>query len=155
MKPREEKHFDMKQHTFRTLTMLSLLALVTAGSVIAQSSRSKARTIPFSFTVGEKTLPAGTYTVEPIGRNSNTAWLVRSEDGRDVVIVNTSAVQSYETQEKGKLVFRQYGDRYFLSQIWTAGTNSGRELRRPRAETELAKNTTERHTVVLAIGSME
>ena len=58
-----------------------------------------------------------------------------------------------ETQEKTRFVFHKYGDQYFLSQIWTPGGNSGRELLMPRLERALAKNATELQTVVLANGS--
>ena len=58
-------------------------------------------------------------------------------------------VRANQTQEETKLVFHRYGDQYFLSQIWTVGANSGRELLMPRLERELAKNAKiERQTVV-------
>jgi hypothetical protein len=48
----------------------------------------------------------------------------------------TSAVPS----ETSRLVFRRYGDQYFLAQIWMAGETSGHELPISRREAELAKN---------------
>ena len=131
--------------------MLNLLLIVTAISVAAQSSRSKITTIPFSFTVGEKTLPAGEYTVEPY--TTQKVWLVRSRDGLSSVLFNTNGIRAFETQDNGKLVFRQYGGQHFLSQIWTAGENAGRELVVRRPKGELSKNGVERDTVVVPIGS--
>jgi len=143
----------MKKQAFGTLTMLTLLLAVSTISVSAQSERSKTTNIPFDFIVGGKTLPAGDYTVEPNRRDSDQVWLVQSRDGHANVLFATLPVRASETQEKTRLVFHKYGDQYFLSQIWTAGGNSGRELRMRRLERELSKNIIERQTIVLAKGS--
>jgi hypothetical protein len=55
----------MKKRALRTFTMLSLLSMLTAVSVCAQSERSGVLNIQFNFIVGGKTLPAGEYAVEP------------------------------------------------------------------------------------------
>jgi hypothetical protein len=140
----------MKKQALKNFTMFSLLLMLTAVSVAAQSERSKITNIPFSFNVGEKTLPAGEYTVEPNRRDYDKVWLVQSRDGHSSALFTTMPVRASETQEKTKFVFHKYGDQYFLSQIWTPGGNSGRELLMPRLERELAKNAIERQTIVLA-----
>jgi hypothetical protein len=140
----------MKKQALKNFTMFSLLLMMTAVSVAAQSERSKITNIPFSFIVGEKTLPAGEYTVEPNRRDYDKVWLVQSRDGHSSVLFTTMPVRASETQEKTRFVFHKYGDQYFLSQIWTPGGNSGRELLMPRLERELAKNAIERQTIVLA-----
>ncbi len=142
----------MKKQAFETFTILSVLLILSAISVRAQSERTKVTNIPFSFIVGEKTLPAGEYTVEPNRRDYGNIWLVQSRDGRTSALFITMSVQASETQEKTKLVFHKYGDQYFLSQIWTSGNNTGRERLMPRLERELAKNAVARQTIVLASG---
>jgi hypothetical protein len=42
-------------------------------------------------------------------------------------------------QAESKLVFNRYGDHYFLSQIWEAGDNAGRELMKSREERQLER----------------
>ena len=143
----------MKRQTLKTLAMLNLLVVVTAISVAAQSSRSKTTSIPFSFTVGEKTLPAGEYTVEPYRRDYSLVWLVKSRDGQSSVLFNTNSVQTARTQKNGKLVFRNYGGQYFLSQIFPAGGNSGRELVVRRPKDVLANNNAEGDTITVPIGA--
>ena len=143
----------MNKQTFKTLLVLNLLLILTAVSVLAQSSRSKVTNIPFSFTVGDKTLPAGQYTFERYRACGDNIWLVQSRDGRSSALVTTQSVRSAEPQEKSKLVFRRYGGQYFLSQIWTVGDNSGRQLRVSRPKSDLAKNNSEGETVVLTAGS--
>ena len=144
----------MKTRSLRIFLMLNLLLAVAAVSVMAQTPRTKSTVIPFSFNVGEKTLPAGEYTFARYRRDSEVVWLVESRDGRDKVLINTNQLRAYETESKAKLVFRRYGDRSFLSQIWTPG-NTGRELRRPKYTNELAKNNVEGQTVVIALGAAD
>ena len=138
----------MKKQALKTFTMLSLLLILTAVSVAAQSERNRFRNIPFSFNVGGKTFPAGEYIVGPNRKDYDKVWLVQSLDGHTSALIATISVRASETQEKTKLVFHKYGDQYFLSQIWTAGGNSGRELILPRQERELAKSI-EREKIVL------
>lgn len=142
----------MKKQTLKTVVVLNLLLILTVVSAVARSSR-KVTNVPFSFTVGGKTLPAGEYAIERYQRQSENIWLVQSRDGRSSVLVNTHSVRSYEPQDKGKLVFRRYGSQYFLSQIWSEGATSGRELRVSRSKSDLAKNEGEGETVVVTIGA--
>jgi hypothetical protein len=143
---------DMKKQAFRILTVLSLLLTMSAAIVHAQTKRSTIN-IPFSFTVGHKTLPAGEYTVEPNRGNSDNVWLVESTIGHDSVVFTTGSVWTRETQEDTRLVFNNYDGQYFLSQIWSAGDNTGRELRMPRLERQLAKSRIQREKVIVTRGA--
>ena len=127
--------------------------MLTAISVAAQSARSKITNIPFDFIVGEKTLPAGEYTFEPNRRDSDNVWLIQSRKGNASVLVATISVRANQSPDETQLVFRKYGDQYFLSQIWTPGGNTGRELLITRSERELAKNGIEREKVVVTRGA--
>ena len=129
----------MKKHAFTILAVFSLLLTISAASVHAQSNRSTIN-IPFSFTVGHKTLPAGEYSVEPGRSDSNSSWLIQSVQGNGSVLFSTSSIWTIETQKTSRLVFNNYDGQYFLSQIWSVGDNSGRELYRPRSERQLAKS---------------
>lgn len=129
----------MKKHAFTILAVFSLLLTSSAASVHAQSNRSTIN-IPFSFTVGHKTLPAGEYSVEPGRSDSNSSWLIQSVEGNGSVFFSTSSIWTIETQKTSRLVFNNYDGQYFLSQIWSVGDNSGRELHRPRLERQLAKS---------------
>jgi len=132
--------------------MLSFLLMLTAVTVSAQSESIRVIT-SFSFIVGQKTLPAGEYTVEPNRKDSDNVWLVQSRDGHASALFTTNTVRASETQEEARLVFHRYGGQYFLSQIWTTGEATGRELLMPRLESQLAKNAIEHRVIVLASGS--
>lgn len=139
----------MNRQALKNFTILSLLLMLTAVSVSAQSMRSRV-SIPFSFNVGGETLPAGDYTVEPHWSASNV-WALRSSEANKTTLFLTIAVWTADPQEETQFVFNKYGDRYFLARIWTAGRNTGRELSMPRVERELGKNTIERETVALTV----
>lgn len=140
----------MKKQTLRKFTVLSFLLMLAAVTVSAQSERIRVINIPFSFIVGQKTLPAGEYTVEPNRKDSDNVWLVQSKEGHASALFSTNTVRASETQEEARLVFHRYGGQYFLSQIWTQGETAGRELLIQRLERQLAKDSIERQMMVLA-----
>jgi hypothetical protein len=43
-------------------------------------------------------------------------------------------IQTEDIQQLSKLVFRRYEDQYFLSEVWTSGVSTGRELPSSRKE---------------------
>ena len=131
--------------------MLSLLLVLGVASVRAQSKRSL--NVPFSFSVGHTTLPAGEYIVEPTRSDSRNVWLLTARDGSAKVLFTTVSARDNQTPEKTKLVFHKYDNQYFLSQVWTSGNTSGRELRMPQAERRLKRNGIQRESVDLISGT--
>jgi hypothetical protein len=138
----------MRYHVIRSFTLLSLLLVLTAATVCAQSTRNRIE-IPFNFTIGQQSLPAGTYTVEPIRRDSRNVWMLQNKAGNVSVLFTTIPVWNGKTQGNTRLVFNKYEGRNFLAQIWSAGESSGRELLRSKWERQVAKNGVEREQVVV------
>ncbi|MGH9844512.1 MAG: hypothetical protein ACREEM_37800 [Blastocatellia bacterium] len=129
----------MKKQALKIFSMLSLAVALAAVAVYANPASSPLKAnIPFDFSVGDKTLPAGAYTVTPLTMPG--VLRIRSEDGRGRVLVQTQGLQARPDQDQTKLVFRRYGDQYFLAQVWTAGDSNVRELQKSRTERELVKN---------------
>jgi hypothetical protein len=90
--------------------------------------------IPFQFSVGNKTLPAGEYTVRQVNPASDHAVLqLRSKDGSAGAMIQMGSVIG-RAQENGKLIFRRYDNHYFFAQAWVDGENSGLQAARSRAE---------------------
>jgi hypothetical protein len=141
----------MKRQAVSLISLLSLL--LVAGSAIAQTIHVRAN-IPFNFAVGNKTFPAGTYDVGTIGNGNTKVLLLQSRDSNSSMMVGSNATQNLEPANKTKLVFNQYGDRYFLSQIWVVGETRGHQLQKSSREkevaTELAKDRTQQRVEVLA-----
>ena len=141
----------MKRQAILVLTTLSLLVMLTAASVNGQSDMHLNVNIPFEFSVGKAILPAGEYTVSC---GAQSLLIIQSADRSVSQAFLTISTQAGTTRDESALLFHQYGDRYFLSAVWTAGDYIGHELREPRAERELirarrarAQSARERQTV--------
>ena len=142
----------MKRANLRIFLMLGLFAILAVSSVHAQSSYRQTANIPFSFTVADKTFPAGEYTVERVNPESDKAALaIKSADGHMTRIVLTTPVQASRTQENARLVFNRYGDQYFLAEVWTPASDTGYALSQSRNERELARNGRQRQPEQTAI----
>lgn len=136
----------MKIHIVKVITKVSLLAaILLVTSVTSTQGQSLAyrikANIPFDFSVGEKRLPAGTYSVSRMSQNSgDTVIAITGEDGRPKAIGLSNSAQRLDARSQATLVFRQYGDQYFLFQVWPAGATLGREFSKSRSEREIRKN---------------
>jgi hypothetical protein len=129
----------MKKKLYSTFAMLSLLFMLSLVHAQAQSGPTLKVTIPFEFQIGSQVLPSGEYNVKRLTQNS---VLIRSEDGQTKAIAVTTTTVEAGINEKAageKLVFRQYGNQYFLSQVWMVRGGEGRELNRSDAERQAAK----------------
>ena len=133
----------MKKQVLTLVGVLSLL--LSAGSAFAQTTKIKVD-VPFNFVVNHTTMPAGSYTISNIGVGSTL--VVRGTDNQSIKLVNTSYDNASKPSDRTKLVFRCYGNRYFLSQIWMEGSDRGRRLSKTDAESEVAMDFTP-HDVIL------
>lgn len=131
----------MKKQSLRIFLMCSALVILAATATHAQTSNEQTANIPFAFTVAGKAFPAGEYRITRLNPQSDKAALaIKSSDGSISKVVLTTPVQSSATHERAKLVFSQYGEQYFLSQVWTPADNTGLALPQSRVERTLAKN---------------
>ena len=138
----------MKKQAYISLMILSLFVAMSVTSVNAQSQAKLVANIPFEFVAGEKTMPAGEYTIRPVSEfGLRTRLLIRSRDGKAVTTVMVNSVQLSEIQKESKLVFNRYGDQTFLSQVWTSQSEYIGEVIRSKAEDRLAKKGAEREVV--------
>jgi hypothetical protein len=147
---------EIMKKLFSVLVIGSVLTLLVAGTARAQLPGSVIRAqIPFDFTVRGKTLPAGKYEIRRIS-DEPVGLLIRNiSDKHDKVVFETEPLYIRDMTSRGELVFHRYGDSYFLSEIVTAGENTGEELAPSHAERkmrrELARNQMEPETVTLAL----
>ena len=147
----------MKKQLYVLITMIAVLAVAGLSSANAQTSSAQQlkASIPFAFNVGDKTMPAGDYTVRCTNPSSDMKVLqLRSSDGHESSLVRTSSVIG-KIQDNAKLVFYRYGDQYFLAQVWLASDTIGMQTPKSRSEKqmarELAANNREREAVALTV----
>jgi hypothetical protein len=136
----------MKKQLF---VLLSLGLLLVGASAYGQTVNMKVN-VPFNFIVRGATLPSGQYTIQGLGTAGN-AISIRTADNKAMSLVLATRCESLKTSEKTKLVFHRYGDRYFLAQIWMAGSNSGHEIPKSPRETEVARDYTVQDVVLVAV----
>jgi hypothetical protein len=141
----QERGDVMKREVTKRVAQLGLLlvmAIVAAGTQAKAQSLEYRLTanIPFDFTVADKKLPSGKYS---IGRaQSNTGDLVlqiNNVAGGGSLTRLTIPVNTVHPKEKGTLVFHRYGDQYFLYQVWPAGGSIGRALPKSRSERDVER----------------
>ena len=95
--------------------------------------------VPFNFSVGNKTLPAGVYDIRDISSSGANTLLVHEREGQSSMIVGSNTGEALKGADKTKLIFNRYGSQYFLAEIWVGGATLGRELPKSSREKELAK----------------
>lgn len=128
--------------TIRMRMLLTIALLLGAVSVYTQAENVPfvKVSIPFNFTVGNQTLPAGDYTISDSDVHPQSVIWLQSSDGKYVAVVGTHPSYALAPSAKTQLIFQHSGSEYFLSQIWTLGSTSGRELLSSNRAKELAKN---------------
>ncbi len=129
----------MKKQVLTVLTMSSLLVTLAVvpvfGGVLDHRMRAN---VPFDFIVGDKTLPAGTYTISK-PTLSGTLRIENVDSGESTIVMSTVVNNGVRPNDETKFVFTRYADQYFLDQVWVVGDVSGDKLVKSRAERQLAK----------------
>src|SRR5215469_13958893 len=125
---------------------LGLLLVVSAAH--AQSGAVSAN-IPFDFIVGKQVYPAGNYLLRPWGTVHGDILIQNRDESRDSRVLTEDCTKLGEA-EKTVLIFHRYGDQYFLEQVWIEGNTIGRQFRKSKIETQLAKNHQDREEVNVA-----
>jgi len=118
-------------------TMIALAVLVCSMAVAANAQNRGHRlvaNVPFQFNVGNKTLPAGEYTIAQTNPSSDLAVLqIRTKDGSQSVLVQMNPVVG-KISDSSTLIFRRYGNKYFFAQAWIDGNGEGLSAPSSRSE---------------------
>jgi hypothetical protein len=132
-----------------------LTLLIVVGAHAQDPGTSIRVSIPFDFTVEKKTLSAGEYEVRRMGDEPTGLLIQNVNHRREEAMFQTEPLDVRRIPSHSLLIFHRYGDSYFLSEVVTAGQETGEELRPTRAErtlrSEMAKNNVEPETVTVAM----
>ena len=97
-------------------------AVAVAAILVVGASRARAEEtvatnlkVPFAFMVGDVRLPAGDYTVQKASMGEDVLEIV-SADGQHAALASTIPATS-DRGDNTQLVFRKFGNDYFLSRI--------------------------------------
>src|SRR5262245_55748445 len=136
--------FIMRKQLLKALVTISFLiaiAIVPVQSAQAQSLVYRVRAnIPFDFIVDDKTFPAGEYFISRTRQySSDDVLTISSLKGRTLAVHLTFGVETLTPKKQGVVVFNRYGNQHFLSQVWVAGSSTGRVLTKGRSERDLER----------------
>ena len=131
----------MKREFLKGFTMLVLVVtLALTLAVVSANGQSTANrvvaNVPFEFSVGYKTLPAGDYSVQSIV--SCDGLLIQSGDGKVSALRLSDTTRQIKDKPKARLVFHRYGERYFLAEVWNGVEKAGRQLTKSQEERAIA-----------------
>ena len=103
--------------------------------------------VPFAFTAGKRTMPAGDYRV-----TVNGSFLqLMNVDAKAVSNMMTNYTGGGPNENQApRLVFHCYGSHRFLTEAWVGETALGHEFAQSSAERELARSTPADPTIILA-----
>ncbi len=130
----------MKSKLMFWLPALGLAIMLVSGLGLMASSPSTQATasIPFDFYVKDKKVTSGDYRVARSDTSQNVIWL-NGEADHDNVITFVNIETQINSNEKPRLVFNKYGDRYFLVEIWNPLMHELWTISPSRAEKEAHK----------------
>jgi len=132
-----------------TLTGLVLLLAVAAplhaGSIL---NHEMTVSVPFGFIAGDKSLPAGDYSVQV---NPERGSVVLRQEGQDPLMMLTNRKESRSAPQRGKLVFQRYGTSFFLAEVWSQANATGQTLTPGAREKELARHKQPEQILVVQV----
>jgi hypothetical protein len=125
----------MKNLFARSFALVVLAGLALGSTAQAQRIEKTIKAnIPFEFAVGDKLLPAGTYSLV----SSPPVFLdLRNADGRTVARVITNSVETLQAPVSPTLEFNSEDGRYSLARVWQENFSIGQQLRLPKALAKL------------------
>ena len=128
---------SMKSRIAISAALLLVTCLFFATFLQGEVNHSVRVIVPFDFYAGDRMLPAGEYRVSTSVDN-----LVQVADPAKHLAVNirTITVDTFLGKiTSPRLIFNQYGQDHFLSEVWWGNTSLGRAAMTSKRETELAK----------------
>jgi hypothetical protein len=126
------------KHIASIFTGLSLAVLFFVGSAHAQYDGGRLiANIPFEFTVGNISLPAGQYEFQRAGAN---LYVVRDASGRSLFTTSSAAIEPTGLTEKSGLKFVTVDGHHLLVQIWSERALYGNEFSYGQSSPELVKH---------------
>lgn len=130
---------------FKSIIVATFAVFVLLTSAFAQQTTVRA-SIPFAFTVGQQTLPAGDYL---ISMNGPAMLRVAHLGGPDAVGLMAAPINGVE-KVSPRLIFHRYGEKYFLAQVWVGELNLGHQLTVSPTELRVAGIVKQQTTTIVA-----
>jgi hypothetical protein len=133
----------------RMLALVLISLPILAAAQMVSSTRIVGQ-VPFPFMVGNRHVPAGEYTVQPV-TNGGRMLAIRGVGAKVGLFTPAMITVAKKASGSYALVFHKYGETAFLTGIKLAGDRTIYEIPESRAEAELrAQNVTATEEVLVA-----
>ena len=124
---------------FRTSSALTCAALTLSlgaalSGPVAAHAQSVTVSIPFNFSANDQRVPAGRYRISL--QSPRYLSFVDTQSTRKQYLMLVQPTGEQNSQDRGRLTFRRYGEKNYLYQVWMPGQGEGRQFARSRAEQE-------------------
>lgn len=115
----------MKKVVYRLLFASLFFVVLGPIAAFAQIGDHLQVTVPFPFYVENTQMPAGAYTIAPLGGTDLSVLLLRSADSKAEKIMMTLPIHAHGTVAKSTLDFDKIGNKDVLTEIWVANADQG------------------------------
>jgi hypothetical protein len=135
----------MTKRALSIVALAAVLAVLAPLSVATSAAEVNCR-VPFSFVVGGKTMPLGSYTVS----TSHGYMVIKGLTGQSAIVLAMNGNERADGH--ARLVFLRTGDRYDLSEVWS-GDGVGLQIppTKRQLEERRASNAPPERVVILAM----
>lgn len=124
-----------------TFAITAVFAIASLTAAHAQTHVSPVN-VPFAFECGGVSFAPGSYTISKLdGQHMITLW-----DNKTSRIFLTTSADTPKNGKSGYLVFRKYGNRYFLAEYHPAYSMDSMDLSESSKERRVAKDYALNHT---------
>ena len=132
----------------KSFAILGVLGLIAAPGY-AFSGKTVKVDVPFEFTAGNTSLPAGEYSLQQSGANH---LQVRDAD-REVraTVITRPRHESEHSDKPATVIFHQYGTQHFLSGVEADAIGLGSDVARSRSEREASRQFMEQQRYTVAV----
>jgi hypothetical protein len=124
----------MKHANWLVVVTLVLLSGMAAAQL--NSSTRVVAQVPFEFMVANKIVPAGECEVQAFTMDGQTL-VIRNAEAKVGLFSRSSQAEGKQNASNYAMVFKHYGDRYFLSGIKLQGSKITYRLPESKVEAEL------------------
>ncbi|HTS50677.1 MAG TPA: hypothetical protein VMH05_22180 [Bryobacteraceae bacterium] len=104
----------------KIVNRIALLLAAAIGTTGLYAQSMVVANVPFDFMVKGQTMPAGKYHVTRDFARPDILEISNLDASRSVQVVTYKATVTEPGAASPRMVFTQYGNRYFFSELWTS-----------------------------------
>jgi hypothetical protein len=145
----------MKSVSHRVMLFTAVATLSGAALAHAQVTDPVEFTTSFPFTVGNTTMPAGSYEIRR-DTDNGTVYRIESQKKHIGTLFEVEGTSMSKAPQKSEVVFKRYGSGYVLKSVWEEGSTEGVQTVMVEAERHHVKNggtPTEHHVAARKHGA--